>query len=148
MRAPFRRKAAPVWSDRPVGRGLRFPAGDLELEVTGLSRHSAAVDALVGACVGTDGWAGSVTVRLVREPENPQDGNAVAVYADPHGLVGYLDRDDARTFGPLLDEHVRSTRTPVDLLATARLVSALGEAGRRETGLTLLLPQDLGTRPI
>lgn len=146
----FRRKSAAVWSPRPVGRGLRFPAGDLEMDVTGLRQHAAAVDALVTSCAPTPRWVGTVTVRLVREPDNPHDGNAVVVYVDPHGPVGHLDGDDARTFGPLLDEVVRSSRTPMDLLATARLVTTPGpdHAGVPEVALTLLLPRDLGTRPI
>jgi hypothetical protein len=32
---------------------------------------------------------------LVPEPNNPHDRNAVAVYADGVGLIGYLSRDDA-----------------------------------------------------
>lgn len=151
MSALFRRSAVAVWSSSPVGRGVRFPVGDLQLEVTGLGQHAAAVGALVAAELHravSDGGVSTVTVRLVREPDNPQDGNAVAVYADPHGLVGHLDRDDARTFGPLLDEHVRFTRTPVDVLAAARLVRTPGEPGRPDVALRLLLPEDLGTRPL
>jgi HIRAN domain-containing protein len=38
---------------------------------------------------------------LVREPNNPHDGNAVAVHASGVGLVGYLKRDDAARYGPV-----------------------------------------------
>jgi len=35
---------------------------------------------------------------LVREPDNPKDSNAIAVYAQAGGKVGYLAREDARHY--------------------------------------------------
>jgi hypothetical protein len=43
-----------------------------------------------------------VTVALYREPQNPHDGNAVAVYADGQ-RIGYLSRGDAARYAPVLD---------------------------------------------
>ena len=43
----------------------------------------------------------SFVPMLVREPDNPYDGNAVAVHS-AHGLLGYVSRDDAPDWQPLL----------------------------------------------
>jgi hypothetical protein len=40
-------------------------------------------------------------VALIREPNNEYDENAIAVYANEVGLVGYLDRDDATEYQPV-----------------------------------------------
>ena len=41
---------------------------------------------------------------LVRESENEYDENAIAVYADAVGRVGYLNRDDAMDYQPVFAE--------------------------------------------
>ena len=41
---------------------------------------------------------------LVREPDNPYDRNAVAVYAGGGGKVGYLSREDAVAYSGLLEQ--------------------------------------------
>lgn len=41
-------------------------------------------------------------VSLVREPDNPADPQAVAVYAEC-GQIGYLSRDDAERLAPRMD---------------------------------------------
>ena len=41
---------------------------------------------------------------LMLEPNNPVDANAIAVYADGVGLVGYLNRDDAIDCAPIFPE--------------------------------------------
>jgi HIRAN domain len=38
---------------------------------------------------------------LVREPKNPYDSNAIAVHS-PVGHIGYLSRDDAKRYQPVL----------------------------------------------
>ena len=38
---------------------------------------------------------------LIREPSNEWDSNAIGVWADGVGLVGYLDRDDAIDYQPI-----------------------------------------------
>jgi hypothetical protein len=40
---------------------------------------------------------------LVREPDNPKDANAIAVYAQAGGKVGYLRREDARRYGQVFE---------------------------------------------
>lgn len=42
-------------------------------------------------------------VRLVREPDNPYDEDAVAVYVK-HGQIGYVSRDYLHWLAPMLDE--------------------------------------------
>lgn len=39
---------------------------------------------------------------LIPEPDNPYDPNAVKVAIDPFGTVGYLARESARRYGPLI----------------------------------------------
>lgn len=41
---------------------------------------------------------------LIREPTNPVDSQAVAVHASGLGLVGYLNRNDARRYGDVFEE--------------------------------------------
>lgn len=41
-------------------------------------------------------------LTLRREPDNPHDGNAIAVMASHH-VIGYVPRDDAAQLAPLLD---------------------------------------------
>jgi hypothetical protein len=41
---------------------------------------------------------------LMLEPNNPVDENAIAVYADGVGHVGYLNRDDAIDYAPIFPE--------------------------------------------
>lgn len=43
-------------------------------------------------------------VQIKREPGNPYDRNAVAVFNDKEECCGYLPRYDSRYFGPLLDQ--------------------------------------------
>jgi len=50
--------------------------------------------------------APGVPLRVVRQPENPHDANAVALH-DPHGThVGYLNRRLAAVLAPVLDKGV------------------------------------------
>ena len=43
-------------------------------------------------------------VRLAREPENPHDGNAIAVYAEgARRKAGYVPKGYAKRLAPLLD---------------------------------------------
>jgi len=48
------------------------------------------------------------TVFLMPEPQNPHDPNAVRVFMMPGGLVGYLSREDAISYRPVIDELARS----------------------------------------
>lgn len=40
---------------------------------------------------------------LIREPSNEWDSNAIGVWADGVGMVGYLERDDAIDYQPIFD---------------------------------------------
>jgi hypothetical protein len=40
---------------------------------------------------------------LVREPDNPKDDKAIAVYSQGGGKVGYLRREDARRYGQVFE---------------------------------------------
>ncbi|QNE13801.1 HIRAN domain-containing protein [Pseudarthrobacter sp. NBSH8] len=89
----------------PKGRqGFRVWGSSLyyDLRVVGGNHY---VDSYVAIHEGVSGVTGGVRIRevaeLVYEPSNPNDGNAVSVYV--RGLlVGYLARDDAAYFGPLI----------------------------------------------
>src|SRR5262249_36983183 len=45
-------------------------------------------------------------VNLVREPENPHDGNAIAVITLDGDRAGYLPRDEASEWAVLVDEGI------------------------------------------
>jgi hypothetical protein len=62
---------------------------------------------------------------LVREPENPHDQNAIAVELEDGGTVGYLSRDDAVAYGPLLAQCAARGRP-----AVTEGVILGGDAGR------------------
>ncbi|MGQ9474676.1 MAG: HIRAN domain-containing protein [Actinomycetota bacterium] len=49
-------------------------------------------------------------LRLVREPENPYDRNAIAVYSQSNELIGHIKRDLAAELAPLMDSGV-----PIDV---------------------------------
>jgi hypothetical protein len=105
-----------------------------------------------------------VKVRLVLEPDNPDDPNAIAVLTDGGVMVGHVGRPSARRMAPVIDTVLRSIaakrefrRCAVDVYCTA-FVSAdwndfedLDEAGdKHEPSLlevTLLLDDvDLGCK--
>lgn len=77
-------------------------SGHVRVGAVGESHYQAALAAIAGAK-----RRGGVTVEiqavLVREPDNPYDGNAVAVYAAGGGKVAYLSRDDALAYSGLLE---------------------------------------------
>lgn len=77
-----------------------------------------------------------VRVDLASEPENPHDANAVAVRLDGE-LVGYLSREDAVRYGPvvrLLGEHGGR------LVCDATIGRRASERGTSNLGLFIELP--------
>lgn len=73
-----------------------YRAGLHSFAVAGTSHHEAAAK----AGKFTPGSA----VRLVREPNNPYDTNAIAVYADTgRRVVGYVPKGQARRLAKLMD---------------------------------------------
>jgi glyoxylase-like metal-dependent hydrolase (beta-lactamase superfamily II) len=92
------------------------PEDGVELDVVGESHYHADLAGLMVA-LRNDFEATEVTTaaRLVREPGNPYDRNAVRV--EIHGkLVGYLSRDEAADIQPRLKKTERRTR-PTYVLA-------------------------------
>lgn len=72
---------------------------------------------------------------LVREPENKHDRNAIAVYADTVGRVGYLSRDDAIDYQPVFEAVLRRGSTVA--ACPAYLIG--GERGKPSYGVVLCL---------
>ncbi len=84
-----------------------FPRGDdLQVEVAGLEHHWDAVRALTGNRPRDEDEIErekSVKLRLVREPNNQYDTNAIAVWSDKHGHVGYVPKELAAELSPGLE---------------------------------------------
>lgn len=81
----------PVW-----GQGWE------NFDVVGESSYGDAIRGLLPKSLGEAGEEASVQVLLTREPDNKYDRNAVAVRADT-GTVGYLPKEDAKRYAPVLD---------------------------------------------
>jgi hypothetical protein len=67
------------------------------------------------------------TVRLVPEPDNPQDPNAVAVVTDANAIVGHLSRAVAKSY------HQALLRQPAPVFCPAKLTGR----GKRTIGVVL-----------
>lgn len=84
-----------------------FPKGDdLQFEVAGLFHHWEEARALAGKRPRDEEIERekSVKLRLVREPDNPHDANAIAVWSDKHGHVGYVPKEIAGELSPVIEE--------------------------------------------
>lgn len=76
----------------PQSRGERYgPLARFASKIVGV-RHYEGADAAAGR-----------RIRLRREPENPHDANAIAVFNHRGVQVGYLPREEAAWLAPLLD---------------------------------------------
>jgi hypothetical protein len=86
----------------PEGLTNALLPGGRTVDVVGESHYQEALELITGGKTeeahDLEKWA-----SLIREPDNPYDRNAVAVYIDGR-KVGYLSRDDAPQYGVLLDE--------------------------------------------
>jgi hypothetical protein len=81
------------------------------VEVVGARCHPEGVKAIAGARPRDEAepWRERmVKVRLVREPTNPDDPDAIAVFADAGNLVGHVRRSSARRMAPAIDTFLRS----------------------------------------
>ncbi len=91
---------------RATGDGDRL-GGKFEIEVRGESHYQDAIVDCVSASVVAQSSElachAEFSVRLVREPENRYDANAVAVTSVTGRTLGYLPRELARDFAPTLD---------------------------------------------
>lgn len=86
----------PLESPLPIGNIWPDTGGEFSQEVVGESFYQEALDLIAG---GRDEHGADliVDVRLVPDPHNPYDANAVRVEVRGH-LVGHLDRETARRF--------------------------------------------------
>lgn len=50
----------------------------------------------------------AVRVQLIKEPNNPHDKNAVAVYSE-HGKIGHLSKVDAKKYHKFMPDHLTAT---------------------------------------
>ena len=128
----FSKKATPL-AAQGNGAGtviLTFPGGSaVEVPVVGLDHHWDAAVSLAGKRPRDDAWREkNLKIRLVREPENPHDANAIAVVSDTAGHIGYVPRSTAEELAPGLDGALRQVAkrssgsgASVDFYASARL---------------------------
>ena len=70
-------------------------------DIVGESHYGDAIRGLLPKNLGEAGDETHVQVMLVPEPENKYDRNAIAVRAET-GTVGYLPKEDAATYAPVL----------------------------------------------
>jgi hypothetical protein len=84
----------------PAEDGSTIPTirgnGNFDVEVVGESRYQRHLTAICGAPTA-DGANTEVYAGLLLEDSNNHDGKAVAVHIE-NGCVGYLSRQDARSF--------------------------------------------------
>jgi collagen type III alpha len=80
-------------------------------DIAGESHHAAAIRGLFGDDFKPDGTEITVTGTLEPEPTNRHDRNAVAVRAGG-ALLGYLPRDDAAQYAPVLSALTASGWSP------------------------------------
>lgn len=138
----------PLWkrwfgSTQPTAHAerVRFIQGpeSFSIAAVGESNYQAALWSIVRAQTPSDrGYRMEVTARLLPEPENAYDANAIRVFVGA-ALVGYLSRDDAEDYEPYLDELLDGA----DQLHCAGLIRGgfLTEAGSRASlGIWLDLP--------
>ena len=96
-------------------------AGLYSIQIRGAGHYEAAVRA--------GNFAPGASLRLVREPNNPHDPNAIAVWAEPgRNLSGYVPRGMAKRLSPILDRGA-------DLVA----VSVHGSGARKEGNVPQVL---------
>lgn len=74
--------------------------------VVGESHYQEALGATSHTCTVGDEGRPTFQAMLLPEPENPYDGNAIAVFS-PQGKVGYLSRDTAIEYRRLFAEVMR-----------------------------------------
>jgi hypothetical protein len=92
----FRRK-------RSVTLSLAELCEDGFVAIVGESHYQDALRATARSCRETFEGRPAFTAALLAEPDNPYDGNAVAVWS-PQGKLGYLSRDAARDYRRLFAE--------------------------------------------
>ena len=76
--------------------------GDGYCAVVGESHYQEALDGTAGLCSLDENGERVFEAFLVREPNNPYDSNAIAVYSS-HGQLGYLSRENAEAYLDVLE---------------------------------------------
>jgi len=128
------RQEQPAWREAPTKTWVDEIGGGIVATVTVTTGHHGFVQ-VVGESHYQDslralavkfGSAGVFTARLVPEPDNPHDTNAVAVVIDdPEGdRVGYLPRPIAQSYQQRLLHHAATVTCPARL--TGRGSVAIG----------------------
>lgn len=113
--------------------------GDASVEVVGEQYRAEAVERFRRFAAGV-----SANALLMREPANPRDGNAIAVFvwttADPPQAeqVGYLTREDAPRYRPIFDR-----LGDVAIMCEAAIAPYRGGAGADGVVLHLGTPGEL-----
>lgn len=152
----------PVWPPRgpitswPVGESvdLRAPASLFEptnratVEVMGESHYQGTLERLAGGRTIDGGRYRDHIALMLPEPSNPYDHNAVRVLLAPHfdgataGLVGYLSREDAVAYRPVIDRLASMARL---MACRASLKGGWDRGGgdRGSFGVTLHLDRPL-----
>lgn len=83
-------------------RGVIFDPTPAKLAIVGESFYQDALEALGGGRTERGVERHSHQASLMPEPENPKDSAAIAVLIEGR-LVGYLSRENARAYRPVLD---------------------------------------------
>lgn len=110
-------------------------AGRRLVNVAGESHYQDALRELTGSD-GRDSVRRDFEAVLAPEPDNPFDRNAVKVLIADR-LVGYLPRDEASAYGPLLERLAqRGRRGACEAVASRR-----GGGGTANIGVVLRLPE-------
>jgi hypothetical protein len=95
----WRRSRSPAHEEQTTLTTILIEDGEESVAVVGESNYQAAIRRVCGANRGEAVRFDCVAV-LVSEPENRFDPNAVMVFVDGGGKVGYLSRDDALDYQP------------------------------------------------
>jgi hypothetical protein len=139
------------WLDRVMGRSTAKPvpqAPGVRAVVTGSGSYGVAcvgesnyVPALLRAAGASRSSPGPleafVEVRLIREPQNPYDANAVAVQSVHGPTLAYLCREDAVEYGPEIE---RASREHRELRCSARIGGRRVDGANWRIGIWLDLP--------
>jgi hypothetical protein len=114
--------------ERPqdLGDGVGF-----ELAIVGESHYMAELRALAKRRSAA-GAPVEFVATLIREPENPFDPNAIVVMSDRGNTIGYLTREDAVDYGPVLAAVLAAGQTAQ---CRAKLIG--GTVGKRNIGVWL-----------
>jgi hypothetical protein len=82
-----------------------------DVEVVGARRHPDAVRSMAELRPRDEDepWSEKIVrVRLVREPDDPDDPNAIAVFTDAGILAGHVHRSSGRRMAPAIDTALRN----------------------------------------